>query len=240
MTFAGVAGLATLATLGLMIGLPRDIGAGLPNASLRERIAVARRPIVLATLLITALWATGAYTVYTYLSLFLARVTGLAGVQISAVMFLWGLAAAAGVVTGGRSSDRFGPVSVIVSSLTLSGLAFASLSLSGEWLSPSLARVPVLVAIAVWGVAHWAFYPAQQARLIDIAGVKVAAIVLSLNASFMYIGFSLGAALGGLALLHGSVTDLGWVAGLCELAALALMRVLDGSWRGLGRQWRLE
>lgn len=227
MTFAGVAGLAALATAGLLVGLPHDIGAGVPVASLRERIAVARQPIVLATLLTTTLWAMGAYTVYTYLSPFLATVTGLVGAQIGMVMFMWGLAAAIGVVTGGAANDRIGPLAVIVPTIALSGLAFATLSSSAHLLSPGAALVPVIVAIALWGVAHWAFYPAQQARLIDIAGVKVASIVLSLNASFMYIGFSMGAALGALTMAHASVRNLGWVAALCELAALMLTAAIN-------------
>lgn len=89
-----------LAALGLAYGLPRGIGAGAPTASLRERIAVARNPAVLMTLITTTLWAAGAYTVYTYLSPFLAAVAGLTGGQIGMVMFMWGVAAAAGVVTG--------------------------------------------------------------------------------------------------------------------------------------------
>ncbi|MBN3764105.1 MFS transporter [Burkholderia sp. Ac-20365] len=227
MTFAGVAGLAALATAGLLIGLPHDIGASVPVASLRERIAVARQPVVLATLLTTTLWAMGAYTVYTYLSPFLAGVAGLAGAQIGMVMFMWGLAAAIGVVTGGAANDRLGPLAVIVPTIALSGLAFATLSISARLLSPASALVPVIAAIALWGVAHWAFYPAQQARLIDIAGVKVASIVLSLNASFMYIGFSMGAALGALTMAHASVRSLGWVAALCELAALLLTAAIN-------------
>jgi predicted MFS family arabinose efflux permease len=58
--------------------------------------------------------------------------------------------------------------------------------------------------------------------LIQIVGLKLAPIVLSLNASFMYLGFSLGAAVGGFTLLHATVTDLGWVGAACELAALML------------------
>jgi predicted MFS family arabinose efflux permease len=47
--------------------------------------------------------------------------------------------------------------------------------------------------------------------------------VLSLNASFMYLGFSLGAALGSFTLIHASAASLGWVAALCEIAALAIV-----------------
>ncbi|MGO9048974.1 MAG: hypothetical protein ACLQFW_19180 [Xanthobacteraceae bacterium] len=74
-------------------------------------------------------------------------------------------------------------------------------------------------------IAGWGFFPAQQARLIGIAGVKVAPIILSLNASSMYLGFSLGAALGSLTLVYASVSSLGWVATLCEIVALAIVLV---------------
>ena len=74
-----------------------------------------------------------------------------------------------------------------------------------------------MVAIVVWGLSAWAFFPAQQTRLIGVAGIKVAPIVLSLNASFMFLGFSLGAALGSLTLMYAAPSALGWVGGLCVL-----------------------
>jgi predicted MFS family arabinose efflux permease len=220
MTFVGVAALAAIATAGVAWGVPRDIGSGLKVATLSERIAVAARPAVLITLLSTTLWATGAYTVYTYLSPLLASVADLSGASISGVLFLWGVCAAIGVVCGGLLSDRIGPLKVIVPAISLMAIAFAALSFSQIALSPAVAVFPVLAAIAIWGVAHWAFYPAQQARLIDTGGVSVAPIVLSLNASFMYIGFSLGAALGGATLARVGVGSLGWIAALCEVLAV--------------------
>ena len=84
------------------------------------------------------------------------------------------------------------------------------------------ALVPVLIGVVAWGVAHWSFYPAQQAGLINLAGLRGTPIALSLNASFMYLGFSLGAALGSLTLSFTSVINLGWTAAACEVAALIL------------------
>ncbi|WP_454721066.1 MULTISPECIES: MFS transporter [Cupriavidus] len=231
MTFVSVAALSAIATVGLLRGLPKHVGSGVPTATLRERLRVARQPAVLLTLLVTALWATGAYVVYTYLALFLSTVTGLEGARISAVLFLWGVAAAAGVVTGGTLNDRLGSGAVIVPMIGFSVLAFLTLSASAYGLSPVAARVPVLIAIAVWGVAHWAFYPAQQARLVAVAGLKVAPIVLSLNASFMYLGFSVGAALGAVIIARSSVRNLGWAAAACELAATLLALLLLGGLR---------
>jgi predicted MFS family arabinose efflux permease len=223
MTFAGVAILAAIATVGLIAGLRPGIGAGSAIASLRERIAVARQPVVLAALLVTTLWATGAYTVYTYLATYLAAATGIAGAGTGLVLFMWGIAAAVGLFIGGALNDKLGPRSVIVPSLVLLALAFVSLAASARLLSQGAALVPVLVAVATWGLAAWGFFPAQQARLIGIAGLKAAPVVLSLNASFMFVGFSAGAALGAVTLAHGTAADLGWVGAACEAAAALLV-----------------
>src|SRR5258708_455608 len=91
--------------------------------------------------------------------------------------------------------------------------------------APTVAVVPILVTMALWGMSSWAFFPAQQTRLIEIVGVPSAPVALSLNASFMYLGFSLGAALGGFSLLHVGPRHLGFVGAACELAALTWLLV---------------
>jgi predicted MFS family arabinose efflux permease len=223
LNFAAVGALSLIAAIGLLAGLPRDIAGRLPVASLRERLDVARQPAVLLALLSTMLWATGAYAVYTYLAPFLARATGIAGSSVSAVLFMWGIAAVIGLRLGGRLTDRFGYLPVIVTSLSVLALAFLSLSTSAVLVPPEAAGTPVLLAIALWGVSAWSFFPAQQARLIAIAGVKVAPVALSLNASFQFLGFSAGAALGSLTLANASPLALGWVGASCVAAALSLV-----------------
>jgi len=225
MTFGGVAMLAAVAVAGLAVGLHKDIGANLPTATLRQRLDVARRPSVLLALLVTTLWATGAYTVYTYLALFLAAATTIEAAHVGLVLFLWGVSAGVGVFLGGAANDRFGPRKVIFPGLIIGALAFVVLSTMAHFVSAQMATVPVLIAIIAWGISHWAFYPAQQVRLIGIAGVSLAPIALSLNASFMYLGFSIGAASGSLTLLYSHAGNLGWVAAAFEAIAIALMLV---------------
>ena len=222
MTFAGVAALSAAATAGLLFGLPRAIGAGLSTATLRERIHTARKPVILMTLIVTTLWAMGAYTIYSYLALFVTQTTQLQGAQIGYVLFTWGVSAAVGVFIGGKAVDRLGSRQVIIPCLALSILAFSLLSLSAHWLPKTLALIPVLIGVIAWGIAHWSFYPAQQPGLVSTAGLRGTSIALSLNASFMYLGFSLGAALGSLTLSLTSVSNLGWTAAACEMAALIL------------------
>jgi predicted MFS family arabinose efflux permease len=208
-TFAIVGSLALLATAGLALSLAHDVGADLPVAQLSERLAVLRQKPVVLALIVTLLWATGAYTVYTYLSVFLARAVGISGSHVGLVLFAWGISAAIGVTTGGTMTDRLGSKRVIITSLSLLALAFVTMSASAYWLSPADARMPVLTAIVLWGLAAWSFFPAQQTSLIGLAGVKLASVVLSLNASFMFGGFALGTALGSVTVAHGSPETLG-------------------------------
>lgn len=220
--FAAVGVMALIAATGLARGLPRDIAARLPVASLRDRLEVVRQPTVLLALLSTMLWATGAFAVYTYLTSYLAQATSMTGTAISAVLFVWGVAAVAGLRLGGRLSDRLGPLPVIATSLLVLTLAFAGLSASPALLPAAAALPAILLAIVLWGMAAWAFFPAQQARLIGIVGTTVASVALSLNASFQYLGFSIGAALGSLIVANISPLAIGWVGAACVLAALSL------------------
>jgi predicted MFS family arabinose efflux permease len=228
LTFAIVGVLALLATTGLLFGLARSVGAGLPVASLRERVAVVRQKPVLLALLVTLCWATGAYTVYTYLAVFLSQAIGIGGSHVGLVLFMWGVSAATGVAVGGALSDRLGSKTVIVVSLSLLAVSFVTMSVSAYMLSPADARVPVLSSIVVWGLAAWSFFPAQQAQLIGVAGVKLASVVLSLNASFMFAGFALGAALGSVTIAHGSPAALGWVGALCIAASVLIVLLTTG------------
>jgi predicted MFS family arabinose efflux permease len=221
-TFASVAVLAAIAIAGLLGGLPRGIGAGLAAASLRQRVATAAQPAVLRTLLVTTLWAMASYTTYTYLAPLLDASTIVHGAAIGFVLFGWGVAAVVGLAISGPAVDRKGPRAVILPALATSTTAFIVLSLSAHLFSRQLAILPVMLAITAWGVAHWAFYPAQQATLVAKAGVAAAPIALSLNASFMYLGFSLGGALGSMIIHYSSLANLGFVSALAAAGALAL------------------
>jgi predicted MFS family arabinose efflux permease len=222
MTFLGVAVLAAIALSGLLIGMPRGIGAGLPATSLGERLAVVRRPGAFAARMVTTIWAVGGYAVYTYIAPLLTAAAGFEGAGIGYVLFLWGAAAFVGLFLGGMANDKFGGRRVITAALPIMALALISLSVSAHYLSLSQALLPVMIAIGIWGLTGWGFFPAQQVRLIGISGLRAAPVILSLNASFMYLGFSLGALLGSFTLTRGGVADLGWVGGLCVLTSFAL------------------
>ncbi|VWD64056.1 major facilitator superfamily protein [Burkholderia lata] len=221
-TFAGIGVLSAIVTLGVVAGLPRGIGANLSVPSLAQRVAVGRQPAVLVTLLITTLWAAGIWTIYPYLAPFLTGRPGFSDAEVGAVLLLYGVFAGIGVFISGRAIDRLGSGKVLIVCLVAMMLSYVSLTASALHLDPAHARVAILVAIAAWGAAGWAFNPAQQTKLIGIAGLDVAPVSLSLNSSFTYLGFTLGAALGSFIVAYSSVADIGAIGGLCELAALII------------------
>lgn len=222
-TFAGIGMLSAIVTLGVMVGLPRGIGASVSVPSLAQRIAIGRQPAVLVTLLVTSLWAAGIWTIYPYLAPFLTGRPGFSAAQVGAVLLLYGVFAGIGVFISGRTIDRFGSGKVLVVCLVVMILSYECMTASARHLDPAHARIAILIAIAAWGAAGWAFNPAQQTKLIGIAGLDVAPVALSLNSSFTYLGFALGAALGSFIVAYSSVTHIGAIGGLCELAALLIL-----------------
>lgn len=223
MTFVGVAVLSAIAAAGVAKGLPRGVGGAMAHASLAERARAIRNPRVAQTLAVTTAWASGTYSVYTYITPLLHSTTLLRGSQVGLALFMWGVAAGVGLLLSGRATDRFGSSVVLRTSLAGLTLALSGLAVIANLVAPALALVPVLAAVAFWGTSAWAFFPAQQTRLIEMVGVPGAPVGLSLNASFMYLGFALGAALGSFALSRVGPKNLGFIGAACELIALALL-----------------
>lgn len=219
-TFVGVAGLSATALFVLAVRLPHEIAIGAP-AGLRERLSVVAMPGVFWTLATTTLWATGAYIVYTYVSPFLILATGLAQQQAGFVLMLLGVFAFGGVMLGGHANDRFGTRRAQAIALPVSALTFAGLTVVALIWAPH-ALLAILPLIALWGLSAWSFFPPQQARLVGVTGPSHTPVVLSLNASFMYLGFSLGAVLGSVVITMASVAWIGAAGAACMLCAMAM------------------
>jgi len=216
-----IAAVAALATWGLAIGLPRGL-ASAPAAARVPSFPVIREPGVLPALLTTMLWATGGFSFYTYIALFLSRTLGFGAEGVSAVFCAIGVAAAAGTAAGGWATDRFGADRVAQGFALMLVAILGGLSFSAQMLPRGLA-LPLIVGLsALWGFAGWGFGPAQAVRLIRLAPDR-APMTLSLNASAVYLGIAAGSALGGAVIDGVGVSAVGWVGGACQLAGLGLM-----------------
>jgi predicted MFS family arabinose efflux permease len=218
-TFLGVAALAMIAVVGVVVVLPRLAGIG--TISLGERLAVARRPDVLKLLALTALVLCGAFAVNTYLGVFLGTTFGVAGNWLAAVLMVLGIGGFAGNLLGGYIADHWNRERAIAGILTILVVGFALLSVGAE-LGGAAGAATIVVGLTVWGLFGWAFPVTQQARLISL-DPALAPVTLSLNTSALYLGAAAGSALGGWAISQWSIGAIGWLAALCEIAALAFL-----------------
>jgi predicted MFS family arabinose efflux permease len=219
-SFVIVGVLAVVAWVGLWLTLSPVRSPA--SASLAERIAIARRPDVLGALVVTVLTITGAFTVYSYLAPFLKTTAHISGTSLAIVLFVFGVGSAVGNWVSGSASDRVGPGKIVKLVLGVLVILFSTLSIAGSVLPPSVARWVIVPTLAIWGFVGWSFPAAQQARFVAMAP-RLAPITLSLNASAIYLGVSLGAILGAWVVAHHHVTHLGWIGAACEVMALGLM-----------------
>ncbi|NKL23707.1 MFS transporter [Rhizobium leguminosarum] len=228
MPFIGVAVLSSIALIGLLAGLPKDIGRGLSAPSLGDRIRVIKRPGVGLALIQTVFLGMGAYCAYTYVAPFLDAVGGISGASLTEALFVFGVCAFVGIIVSGHISDSIGSRRVVAYSLAVIVLNYLAMFLIPHLLGPGSARIATFILVGIWGFSSWAFFPAQQSRLIAVAGHSVGPIVLSLNASGMYLGFSIGAGIGSAILTKLNVVNLAWVSALFVTVSFGLLLLTSG------------
>jgi len=206
---------ASAATLGIAAWrVPAQLDA--PGASFLGLAEVLRRPPVLALLGTTLLYFTAIFTVFSYVAPVLAALMPGGGPGLSWTLTLFGLAGVAGTLLGGAASDRFGPQRTMQVLLLVLAAAMALLPLTAG-------RYPALLAVLlVWGCAGFGLMTPQQARL-AAAAPHQAPLLLSLNASMLYLGTALGAAVGGPAGALLGFGHLPWVAAPFALAGWLLL-----------------
>jgi len=217
--YAMVAVFGLIAAGSIRILLP----AGLRGAplSLRQRIAAIGLPGVPTALLVTWLYMTGAFTVVIYIAAATTQLAGLAAGLIPAVLLAFGIGAALGNAAGGQLADRIGARRTIIGAIVLNTALLLSLSVVPHL--PAGIVAPVFFALVlVWGITGWGFLPAQSSHLLSLSPAS-APLVLSLNASALYLGIAGGSLVGGLVLEHASASDLGWVGAAFPALALVVL-----------------
>uniref|UniRef100_A0AAU2V566 MFS transporter n=1 Tax=Streptomyces sp. NBC_00003 TaxID=2903608 RepID=A0AAU2V566_9ACTN len=202
----GAVAMATIAMTVPSVQLPQS-----PN--LRARLAPLADRAVLAALVTQALTFSAGYTLYTYLGSALSGATGGSAGKLTAVIWVWGLAAVVGIVMAGRLTDRYGPrvmifLGIIGIAASVAATPLADLTFPGA-----------LVWAAVWSVMAWPVTMGQQHRMITAAPAS-APLALGLLSSAQYLGTAVGGLAGGLA-VNFARGAIGWTATGFALLALA-------------------
>jgi MFS transporter, DHA1 family, inner membrane transport protein len=187
--YGGIGALGIVSFLLLMWRLPGGL-FGAP-VQLRTWIDLARNRLVVLLLLITTLYMSGQFVIFTFMGPLLAKLTGASAHAIGLVFAIYGVFGFVGVVVATRIVDGWGAyrTSLLSLSMVLAGVAGWTLT-SGNY--PLMA-----IAAAVWGLGFASTNSMQQVRLIS-AAPPLASASVSLNTSVLYIGQAIGSAVGGL------------------------------------------
>jgi DHA1 family inner membrane transport protein len=187
--WAGTAA-AALAWLAAARWVPAQIAA--PGVRFAGLGAVLRMREARAVLVMTLLYFTAIFTVFSYIGPVLRALVAMDTARLSLTLMLFGLSGVCGTLLGGAANDRFGPrpTLLLLLSLLLGMLCLLPLA-TGHYAA-------VLAVLLVWGTAGFGMMAPQQSRLAQLAPAH-APLLLSLNTSMLYLGTALGAVVGGLA-----------------------------------------
>jgi predicted MFS family arabinose efflux permease len=218
-TFWTIAAVSATSAAAIWTMLP----AGLigPRLPLGERLAVIARPGVAPALLSMLLPMTGAFAVFTYIAPVTTEVFRLNDGLLPAVLLAFGIGGALGNIAGGQLADRIGGTRTVLGATLLMAIAIGAMGLVAAVPYAFLAAA-LLGYMLVWGVLGWSLPPAQASRLIKLVP-DAAPLVLSLNASAIYLGVALGSVVGGEVLTYAAPVDLGWIAALFPAAAFVVV-----------------
>ncbi|GAA3222611.1 MFS transporter [Pseudonocardia petroleophila] len=211
--FAVVAALCLAGAIGVRTLLP-TVEAPAP-VGLRERLAVAADRRVLTILGITVLGLMAVLTVYTYIAPLLAESVGVTGPLLGVLLVVYGVGALIGNDLGGRLTDRFGSRRPLLMTLPVITLALVTLPLTITTV------VGAGIAMFVLGGGFVVNAPVQS-RLIELAPAN-SALVLSLNASAIYLGIGLAGLVGGGVVALYGVLALPLVGAVLSLGSLGLL-----------------
>lgn len=214
--------LLSVGVAALLIGwlLHRRLRAGMDagGTSLRGIGAVLRRRDVVLALLLTLLYFTGIFVVTAYMGPVQLALNPLTPGGLSALLAGIGAAGVVGTLGGGWAADQLGPrrtIALLLACLLLTMIAV-------PWTAGHLAWTAV--AFAVWTVCGFGLMTPQQSRLAELAFTQ-APLLLSLNASMVYIGTALGSAIGGAAIPVVGFERLAWLGAVFVAAALLTLAV---------------
>ena len=189
-----------------------DATDALPDAHAGARAPRGIRPMVAIVALI-ALLLVGHYGTYTYITRLVEAPASQVPGGVGAMLLVFGLASAAGVVVAGRFGERTDRALVVSAIATGAGVA-----------ALGVVAVHPVVGIAVlvlWGVASGALPPLAQTMILRSAGREHRALAGALIPVVFNLGIAIGAALASVVVGGGALAALPAL-GAAVIAAAAL------------------
>jgi MFS transporter, DHA1 family, inner membrane transport protein len=211
--YAGMAVLCVLAASGVWVTLrPKLFVSPLNLAAWKEALSW---PLMWIVFAVTLLSMSGQFTMFGYIAPILKQGFGATSGMISAMFAVVGIAGVLGNTIASRIVARFGIDQVIAVGLLSLCVGFLGFALSWG------ALLPAMAASVFWGLGSFSSNSLQQSRLVALAP-HLAAATVALNTSVVYLGQSIGSAVGGWLVDDGMMTATPFMALAFMVGALLL------------------
>ena len=207
-----IGALALVAAVWVYRVIPDDVR---PAAlSLRAWKDVLTHPVLMAMVMVTALFGAGQFTLFSYFTPYYKLRLGANTEQITGLLVWFGAFGLVGNIVLTRVIDRVGPNAAVTVAMLLIASSLLLWPLGVGLVSTALILVP-------WALGCFSSNSTQQARL-GLAAPALAPALMALNTSAIYLGQAAGAASGGWLIAHHGYELLNWVGLAWMVAAIAL------------------
>lgn len=186
---------------------------GEASIPLSKRFALLKNPRIALMLSVTLFVFIGFSIIDTYITPFLKAAMPIMEDKISIILMILGVGSLIGSKSGGFLADRIGISRTIFGAIIVQTFALVLISFASRW------AIGIIILLMIWEIACWTFGPTQNFNLVSLAP-EVSSIALSLNSTFVQIGFSLGAGIGGIAVGGWSVMSITWIGGVSAAVAI--------------------
>jgi len=215
-SFLIVCAITALALAGVTRLVPRGVGFRAGTAS--GLVLLLRNPSALLAVSCTATFYAALYLVYTYLVPLLEATMGYGRNGVTVTMAIFGVGAVIGNLAGGLLADRIG-----------TGCTLVALSAGQILAMPLFSLLPLSDAmlaflVLAWSILGWSFMVPQQLRLVALEPPR-AHVLLALNAACIYLGASMGSAVGGAVVARWGVATIGFAGAAAMVLALVQITV---------------
>lgn len=217
--FWGIGFLGLLGSLAIARLLPAMSGE--TPVPLGKQFALLKKPKITAALGMTFFVFISYSVVNTYITPFLAAVRPMSEQEMSSILFALGIASLIGSKLGGFLADRIGITRTLFGSMTIQAFALAFVSVAHG------SVIVTILSIMFWATSVWTFGLTQSFNIVSHAP-EASGIMLSLNSSFVQLGFAAGAGIGGIAVGSSSIMIVSWIGAVSVMLAVCVAVVSFG------------
>lgn len=197
---------------------------------LGKQLSILKRSDISMALGVTFLMFVSYSVVNTYITPFMKSVIPSIEESISIVLFALGLASLVGSKLGGFLADRIGAARTLIGGILVQVISLTIVSLF------STSEMVVVLFLIIWATAAWTCGPMLNYNLVSKAP-EASGILLSLNSTFVQLGFAVGAVVGGIVVEGASIMAISWT-GMITVTIAACVGIFSFGFIRLGS--RLE